>query len=860
MKRVLSLVLALSMVLSMFSFAFAGSNLKDIDGTEYEAAVEALVELGVVNGYTDGTYLPEKTVSRAEMAKLLVVAAGLEPAAEVAQGATRFSDVNGGWASGYINVASEYGYIVGYPDGTFQPDAQVTYAEAVTMALRVLGYRTVVESKGTWPTNYIARAQDLKMLDDISYGTYSDGAKRGNVAKLVWNMLRTKMWDVTSENETNGLNYSKSDIMLEVKFPDYDYVEDYFDSFDITSDGEVMITLEGVTGELEYLGNDFYTFVTGTEVEVLINTKDETLLTIVPTGDDKLVEGTKSDLEDDYEDTVPAGTYDYAYARVEKKDIKDSTLLTVNSAYVYEVKESSSSIKINGSSTKEKDYENYVVIKDGERVSYADVKAGDVLSEVTVDGNTFYIISTDSVEGKFTKYVDDDDDSILTIGGEKYTEAEAYYVENPEKDGEKKGSKLANASDSVRKDMKNEVVTAYLDFLGRVTRLDFDGKIGDDSTGDVKFYAIKSLVEKEKAGVYTISLENEAGEEEYKFEKNSSVAKDLYADDTMTEGTFVAVSFNDDGEITDIENVAAITLDGPDASEKDITYDEDEDDGYYQVLPLESAKYDKDEEKLVAGDDSILVDEDVILVTLTLDDNDTTKTSDDVYSVEFAEGLEALENIKDEEIVVIVDAAEKIQTAIYVIRFDDATNKDDIEAAKVESAKLNKLGTEYSLELDNNDDMVYRKSDNTELGDGIADYENGVILYSIKEDKDGDEYLIFEAGLTFDDIKAVVADDDADDYVDEVKRNTVSFEDEDVRIAKAYRDEMEDYLFVIIEVSDDEDADDEDVVTNVASPIKAEDISASNFEEFDRIIKDDDAKVIFIIRGLAEREEAGEPA
>ena len=87
MKRILSLVLALSMVLGMFSFVSAGS-LKDIEGTKYEAAVEALMELGVVNGYPDGTYLPNNVVTRAELAKLLVTAFGLEPAAEAASGVT----------------------------------------------------------------------------------------------------------------------------------------------------------------------------------------------------------------------------------------------------------------------------------------------------------------------------------------------------------------------------------------------------------------------------------------------------------------------------------------------------------------------------------------------------------------------------------------------------------------------------------------------------------------------------------------------------------------------------------------------------------------------------------------------------
>ena len=230
MKRIVSLVLALSMVLSMFSFAFAGTTLPDVEGTDYEAAVSALVELGIVNGYEDGTYKAEKTVTRAEMAKFLVVSAGLEPAADVSKGATKFSDVAADhWATGYINVATEYGYINGYPEGTFAPDAIVSYAEAVTMAIRVLGYKSVVESKGTWPTNYIAKAQELKVLKSVEYGKYTDGATRGNVALLMWNMLTTYMWDVTSENENNGLNFSADGkkTMIDKYFENYKWRENF---------------------------------------------------------------------------------------------------------------------------------------------------------------------------------------------------------------------------------------------------------------------------------------------------------------------------------------------------------------------------------------------------------------------------------------------------------------------------------------------------------------------------------------------------------------------------------------------------------------------------------------------------------
>ena len=100
----------------------------------------------------------------------------------------------------------------------------VSYAEAITMALRVLGYKTVIEAKGTWPTNYIAKAEELDLLEDITYGTYATGAARGNVALLIWNMLRTDMWDVLSESEGDGLTYEQTlTSMLNKKFKDYRY-------------------------------------------------------------------------------------------------------------------------------------------------------------------------------------------------------------------------------------------------------------------------------------------------------------------------------------------------------------------------------------------------------------------------------------------------------------------------------------------------------------------------------------------------------------------------------------------------------------------------------------------------------------
>ena len=196
MKKILFLVVTLIIAMSTFTCSFAITSnkdvLNDIEETKYEDAVKELIELNIVTGYPDNTYRPDKKVTRAEMAKLLVVAAGLEDKAIVSNGTTNFIDVEAShWASGFINVASAYGYIKGYPEKTFEPNENVTYAEAITMAIRVLGYGDVVDKNGEWPHNYINKAKSLRMLEELAYDEYTDNASRGEIAILVWNMLKT---------------------------------------------------------------------------------------------------------------------------------------------------------------------------------------------------------------------------------------------------------------------------------------------------------------------------------------------------------------------------------------------------------------------------------------------------------------------------------------------------------------------------------------------------------------------------------------------------------------------------------------------------------------------------------------------
>src|SRR6056297_3151334 len=185
MKKILSLVLVLSLVLGTFSFAFADGHLpEDVVGEDSEEAVATLMALGVVDGYGDGTYKPEKMVTRAEMVKLIIEAQGY---GELAAGAeSLFPDAQGHWAESYIGFAESMGIVDGYPDGTFKPNQEMSVNEAIAMVIRALGYTDEVLN-GSWPTNYKVKALDLGLTKDMS--SLSGFASRGDVAILFFNAL-----------------------------------------------------------------------------------------------------------------------------------------------------------------------------------------------------------------------------------------------------------------------------------------------------------------------------------------------------------------------------------------------------------------------------------------------------------------------------------------------------------------------------------------------------------------------------------------------------------------------------------------------------------------------------------------------
>jgi hypothetical protein len=103
-----------------------------------EEYVRGLLALRIIDGYPDGTYRPNRFLTRAESAKMIVLALGLTASPYVGG----FSDPMPQWATEYIGPAVAAGIVVGYPDGTFRPAGFITRAEMVTMVVRA------------WPQEY----------------------------------------------------------------------------------------------------------------------------------------------------------------------------------------------------------------------------------------------------------------------------------------------------------------------------------------------------------------------------------------------------------------------------------------------------------------------------------------------------------------------------------------------------------------------------------------------------------------------------------------------------------------------------------------------------------------------------------
>lgn len=214
-KRILALLMAVCTAASLLVLPAGAAEVtrfSDVTDQSTAMAVESLRLMGVLDGYGDGSFRPGAALNRGQFCKMAVYAMNGESELGLYRTVTVFPDVKPShWASSYINMAAKGKNIIsGYPDGKFHPERTVTVGQAVTILLRLLGYKDE-NVGGVWPDSYMAVASTIGLTDGV--GANGNAAlTRGQAAQLFLNLLRADMMEGGSYLSTIGT--PKADTVL----------------------------------------------------------------------------------------------------------------------------------------------------------------------------------------------------------------------------------------------------------------------------------------------------------------------------------------------------------------------------------------------------------------------------------------------------------------------------------------------------------------------------------------------------------------------------------------------------------------------------------------------------------------------
>ena len=189
MKKGMKSLIAMLLAAVLLCTAVSAATFPDVDANaDYAAAVEYVSEIGLMVGYGDGTFQPDKTVSRAEMATVLCKM--MEEDWDLKQDGSVFSDVpTTHWANGYVVKAAARGYVAGYGGGKFGPDDTVTYEQAVTMLIKIADGENEAISREGYPDGYLRAAEEFGLLKNIE-AEKGESFSRADVAMLLFNYYR----------------------------------------------------------------------------------------------------------------------------------------------------------------------------------------------------------------------------------------------------------------------------------------------------------------------------------------------------------------------------------------------------------------------------------------------------------------------------------------------------------------------------------------------------------------------------------------------------------------------------------------------------------------------------------------------
>lgn len=197
MKKIWLLVLGLlGLYYTQITLAF-----DDINNHRYQTPIEQLKQQGILQGYPDNTFRPDQSITRAELTKVILSAANLEPLHEEE---SCFKDINP-WQRFFdiICTAKGLGIIQGYPNNTFQPEKTITLVEALKIA--ILGFKMNVPENWSplWYAKYLDFAHQYHIFSKFERFP-EQNMTRGMMAHLAANLIQLQTWTTPKTSQSKG--------------------------------------------------------------------------------------------------------------------------------------------------------------------------------------------------------------------------------------------------------------------------------------------------------------------------------------------------------------------------------------------------------------------------------------------------------------------------------------------------------------------------------------------------------------------------------------------------------------------------------------------------------------------------------
>lgn len=416
-KKSISILICICFLFNASYSAFAAYSVTD--------AMKILGSMDVISGDGDGNLRENDLVKRSEFAKMAVLLSQYKNEVSIGSKISVFTDCTWThWAAPYVVVAAKYGIIEGYLDGRFGPDDYINYAQAVTIALRLLGY-TDEDFGYSYPEGQLGVANSLKLNLGVNK-SYDDLLTRGDVSVILINMLLTNAKN-SSDSYIDSLGYTILQDTVVISTNDENSAvmpgKVYTSNGEYTIDNSFDTTFVGKKGSV--VTNSDSKFITLLEGEV--KSKPYTLMSV---GEEYISVHDGSATKNI---TVDSGTVCYdGTAKLNfsalKSSLKIGDMLSIgtdadgNVDYIIAGKsdlEGAYTVLNDGTLPVDGDYESYSIIRNGNTSSLSQIKKNDIIY-ISPSLSAVYAYSK-KISGVYQKAIPNiDSPKSVVVGGTEY--------------------------------------------------------------------------------------------------------------------------------------------------------------------------------------------------------------------------------------------------------------------------------------------------------------------------------------------------------------------------------------------------------------------------------------------------------